>query len=273
LPPPALYWDTNEPYNYLRVAGSPDDPVVLVGGRDAKTGTADERAAFGALESYARERFGVERVVARWAAQLYDPADHLPFIGKSPLAEHVYVATGFSGDGLPLGALAAAMLAHQVLGETTPYDKLFRPARLRLGGVKAFVQDQLHVAKHFLGDRLPRFAESKVAQLAAGEGCVDAFGGAKVAAYRTPAGELRTFSAVCPHLRCLVHWNARESTFDCPCHGSRFDTAGRPLEGPALEGLTEVELDFELTRVATAASGAVHRDDRQATGNEADARL
>ena len=243
--PEGLFWDTAEPYHYIRQQPTPQGPMVIVGGADTKAGHGGEQEAFAQLEEYVRERFAVEQIYYRWSAQFYEPADHLPSIGLLPKARQVYVGTGYSGDGITLGSLAGQMLADQVLGRETPYDALYRPARAgMIQGAKQFLKENADVAACFVGDRFARRVDSSALNELAGDtGAVLNVNGERIAAFRTKDGELKLLDPTCPHLRCIVHWNAAHKTFDCPCHGSRFDTDGNVLEGPSLSGLVRLGPD------------------------------
>lgn len=243
--PEGLFWDTADPYHYIRHQPSRGGPLVLVGGEDTKAGHGGEQEAFARLEEYVRKRFAVDQIRYRWSAQYYEPADHLPLIGLSPTSREVYVATGYSGDGMTFGSLAGQMLAEQVLGRQTPYDALYRPARAHvIQGAKAFVKENLDVAQCFVADRFTgRVGRQALDEIGDEAGAVLNVDGTRMAAFRTNAGELKLFDPVCPHLRCIVHFNAAHKTFDCPCHGSRFDTDGNVIEGPSLSGLARINLD------------------------------
>jgi glycine/D-amino acid oxidase-like deaminating enzyme/nitrite reductase/ring-hydroxylating ferredoxin subunit len=255
-PADALFWDDASPYHYIRTYAAAGTHLVLIGGEDRKTAHGSDQGAFEALEHFAHARFRVTRVVQRWAGQLYEPADSLPSIGKSPLTANTFVATGFSGDGLTLGTIAAHILAEQISGRETAYDRIFRPARLRVEGLKAFFQENFDVARSFVSGRFGRYPAAAQSRLAPGEGAVVSEGRAKVAVYRTDDGETRRFSAVCPHMKCIVQWNDQAKTFDCPCHGSRFEGAGAVLEGPALHGLSPWPEDRSLPGTGPAAPAA-----------------
>jgi nitrite reductase/ring-hydroxylating ferredoxin subunit len=216
--------------------------MVLVGGEDTKAGHGGEREAFAKLEKYARERFAVDEIHYRWSSQYYEPADHLPKIGLKPKSTNVYVATGYSGDGMTFGALAGQMLAEQMMGRESPYDELYRPARASvIRGGRQFLKENMDVAQCFVSDRFSRRVDSAALdELGEEEGAVLSVDGKRVAAFRTNLGQLKRLDPICPHLRCIVHWNAAHKTFDCPCHGSRFDTDGNVLEGPSLSGLVQL---------------------------------
>ncbi len=244
--PQGLFWDTAEPYHYIRTAMIDGTPLVLVGGCDHRTGEGQAAAAFAELETYARQRFRVASVPYQWSAQLYDSTDHLPFIGLAPGQKHVRVATGFGGDGMTLGSLAGSMLSRQLLGEKTEYDDLYRPGRISLAGFKQFLHHNIDVAKHMVLDRLAKSVDAKpLSALAPGEGTVVDSGLTHTAAFRGQDGELRQFSAVCSHMGGIVRWNGEEQSFDCPCHGARFSSTGEVLEGPATKGLTPLAATTE----------------------------
>lgn len=238
--PMGLYWDTSSPYYYTRGFRQGNESLILVGGEDRKTAHGSEKESFRSLREYIHQRYEVEEVKFEWSAQFFTPADRMPFIGISPFLPHTYVATGFSGDGLTMGTASAAIICDHIKGVTRPGTEIFSPSRLNLKGLKRFAEENYDVAKHFIKDRISLPGPEKIEHLRRGEGCVVTTGMSQIAAYRTEQGNVRKFSAVCPHLKCIVHWNDALKTFDCPCHGSRFDTNGSVQEGPALKGLSEL---------------------------------
>lgn len=234
----ALYWDTEDPYHYVRLQSLDEaTELLLVGGEDHKTGQADDAPArYGRLEAWARERFPkLGRVRYRWSGQVYETLDGLAFIGRSPGEENVYLVTGDSGMGMTHGSLAGVLLRDLILGRDNPWATLYDPARKPLKAGGAFLKENLNVAAQFLDLATP--ARGDAAALGPGEGAVVGFGPAKRAVYRDEAGVLHERSAICPHLGCVVAWNSAERTWDCPCHGSRFDAYGRVINGPAHRGL------------------------------------
>lgn len=235
----ALYWDTEDPYHYVRVQTLPGEELelLLVGGEDHKTGQADDaEARYARLEAWARERFpGMGRVRYRWSGQVYETIDGLAFIGRSPGEEGVYLVTGDSGMGMTHGTLAGMLLRDLIQGRKNPWTTLYDPARKPLKAGGEFIKENLNVAAQFLDLATP--GEGSVEALAPGTGAVIGFGPAKRAVYRDEAGSLHEHSAICPHLGCVVAWNTSEKTWDCPCHGSRFDAYGRVVNGPAHKGL------------------------------------
>jgi Rieske Fe-S protein len=233
----ALYWDTLDPYHYVRLQHGSDsgEDVLIVGGEDHKTGQADDAAErFAKLELWARFRWPQCGDVAyRWSGQVMETIDGLAFIGRNPGDdEHVYIATGDSGMGITHGTIAGILLTDLIVGRENPWAELYDPGRKRVKALGEFAKENLNVAAQYL-DWVTGGDVSSADQVAPGGGAVIRRGLHKVAVYRDPAGRLHEHSATCPHLGCVVHWNGGEKTWDCPCHGSRFDALGRVIVGPA----------------------------------------
>ncbi len=245
--PRALYWDTLEYYHYVRLQPGPDGgDVLIVGGEDHKAGQAHDQAErWGRLEAWTRERFPAAGPVEyRWSGMVLETTDGLAFIGRNPLdKENVYIATGDSGMGMTHGTIAGMLLTDLILGRDNPWAKIYDPSRKPVWGMawKEFVVENANVAKEYVKDWLGGGDVSSAEEIRPGQGAVLRRGLTKVAAYRDEHGELHEHSAVCTHLGCIVHWNGAEKTWDCPCHGSRFDPYGRVANGPANTPLAEVE--------------------------------
>ena len=238
-----IFWDTADPYHYLR--SDVESGLLIVGGEDHKTGTDEHtKARFESLRDYASERFGVTEIGFHWSGQVIETSDGLPFLGRSSSGSNILVGTGYSGNGMTFGTLAGMLAADLVTGVDNRWAKLFDPSRVKpLASAASFVKENAEVAAHFVGDWVRPADASNVADVAPGEGKIVRVGAKRVAVYRAPTGELACVSSVCPHLGCHVHFNDAEKTWDCPCHGSRFDTKGAVLDGPATSGLAPVDLD------------------------------
>lgn len=231
---PGLYWDTADPYHYVRMAGD----VLIVGGEDHKTGQEDDGVdRFGKLERWTRERFPVGAVEWRWSGQVMEPVDGLAYIGRNPGDKgHIFVATGDSGQGMTHGTIAGMLISDLIMGRANEWERLYDPSRKSLKTSGEYLKENLNVARQYI-DYLTPGEVSSDADIAPGQGAVLRHGLRKLAVYRDDAGALHRLSAVCPHLGCIVHWNSLERTWDCPCHGSRFSMEGAVLNGPALGGL------------------------------------
>ena len=243
--PKALYWDTTDPYHYVRLQPRDNDTdLLIVGGEDHKTGQAqDTETRHQRLLEWARGWFPmIDRIELAWSGQIMESVDGLAFIGRNPGdSPNVYIATGDSGMGMTHGTIAGILLTDLICGRENAWASLYDPARVRLHALSDFVQENANMAVQYAG-WLTQGDLQSVADIAPGEGGVIRQGLEKVAVYRDNVGALHTRSAICPHLNCLVAWNTEEKTWDCPCHGSRFDRYGCVLNGPANTNLGEVSL-------------------------------
>jgi glycine/D-amino acid oxidase-like deaminating enzyme/nitrite reductase/ring-hydroxylating ferredoxin subunit len=238
--PPALYWDTEDPYHYVRLtAGTTGEDYLIVGGEDHRTGQADDFAArFARLERWTRERFPIGDVTFRWSGQVLEPVDCLGFIGRNPMDhDNVYVATGDSGQGMTHGTLAGMIISDLIVGRENRWSALYDPSR-RSGAREPmeFAKDTANMVLQYAKWLTPGDA-SAADSLPRGCGAVIRAGGGKVAVYRDEDGNLHECSAVCPHLGAIVTWNDAEKSWDCPAHGSRFDRFGKVVNGPAKDDL------------------------------------
>jgi glycine/D-amino acid oxidase-like deaminating enzyme/nitrite reductase/ring-hydroxylating ferredoxin subunit len=241
--PRALAWDTGDPYHYVRVAPFGGDELLIVGGEDHKSGQASENGErYERLETWTRARFPVAGEIAfRWSGQVMETVDYLSFTGRNPMdAENVYIHTGDSGMGLTHGTIAGMLLCDLITGRDSPWAKLYDPARKRVGAAREYAAENLNVARQYADWLMPGEVRSPD-EIAPGSGAVMRRGLHKLAVYRDAQGALHEHSAACPHLGCIVHWNSAAATWDCPCHGSRFDCEGRVINGPANRDLAPAE--------------------------------
>lgn len=244
--PDVLLWDMDEPYHYTRLYPGENQQfdIVIVGGEDHKTGHGPEGDPFDRLAKFARQRYAIAgEPVYRWSGQIMEPADGLPFIGDNPGTRTEQVATGFSGDGLTIGTLAAHIMSERILGRTTIWDAILSPGRLAVHGLKDYLIENVDFPVCLVGDKIsPSYEERALGTLHVGEGGIFNIGGHSVAVSRLNDGHLAAVSPTCTHLGCSVRWNVLESSWDCPCHGSRFAPTGEVINGPAFKALTEVSL-------------------------------
>lgn len=241
----ALYWDSGFPYHYARIQGgtlsNAGNDILIVGGEDHRTGQVDDtEERYGRLERWARERFPfIEEIAYTWSGQIMQSVDGLAFIGRNPGdARNVYVVTGDSGTGLTYATIAAILITDMIEERPNPWQSLYDPSRTSFRSARTFGDvDDRRAAQS--GGRVkpgPGSATS-VDQLMPDEGAVLDDGMEPVAIYREPDGTVHRMSAVCVHLGCTVTWNAAERTWDCPCHGSRYDRFGTVINGPANDDL------------------------------------
>lgn len=239
-----LFWDTSDPYHYTRVHDIAGRTYLVVGGEDHRTGEeSGTDACYERLLAYAQQRFGITEAKYRWSGQIIEPVDGLPFIGRNAAAQRVFVATGFSGNGMTFGTLAGMVVSDLILGRQNPYADLFDATRIKpVAAAVDYVKENVGFAVHLVTDRLTSLnAEDRPVQsLRPGEGGVFSSDEGKIAVCRDKQGVVHACSAVCTHLGCDVAWNAAEQTWDCPCHGSRFSPEGTVINGPAVSDLRRV---------------------------------
>jgi glycine/D-amino acid oxidase-like deaminating enzyme/nitrite reductase/ring-hydroxylating ferredoxin subunit len=242
--PTGLAYDMQEPYHYFRTHDIDGQPHLIIGGEDHKTGHDDPEQAFANLESYLNQYYQVDSVVYKWSSQYYVPADGLPYIGRLAASkDSTYIATGFNGNGMMFGTLSAKIISDQILGIENEYAELYSPSRLKpIAGFTDFVRENADVAWHFIADRFSMEALDAVSDLKTGEGKVAELQGTKLALYKDKDGKITALSPVCTHAGCIVDFNAAEQSWDCPCHGGRFDLSGKVVSGPPQKNLEHVQI-------------------------------
>jgi len=241
--PDALYWDTLDPYHYVRLQpGANGKDVVIVGGEDHKSGLADDgESRFAALETWIRDRLPkLGKVTQRWSGQVMEPADALGFIGRNPGNTRTFIVTGDSGQGITGGALAGIIIPDLITADDSTWADLYDPGRKVMNALREFVSENMTAFRSFAEYLTPGDIKS-IDALAPGQGGVFRSGMRKIAACRDENGTVHVHSATCPHAGCVVHWNSLEQCWDCPCHGSQFAADGSVLNGPAIGPLAPVE--------------------------------
>jgi len=241
ISPKALFWDTSDPYHYVRVHSSQheDTELLIVGGEDHKAGQEhnfEER--YEKLVQWTRERFPMAtEVFSRWSGHIIEPVDDLAFIGRNPNDyKNVFIITGDSGTGITHGTIGGMLISDLIVGKANPWEKIYDPSRQMTSEILEYVKHNAEVGAHYL----QWFTGSDVKDIEdilPGSGAIMRKGLTKEAVFRDMFGQIHKMSAVCPHLGCIVNWNDFEKSWDCPCHGSRFDPDGIVVNGPANENL------------------------------------
>ena len=242
-PNAGVYWEMQSSEHYsVRTSDSPKGKILMALGQMHKVGLKEDNTdSFDKLEAFLRERFDVANVEYRWSAQQFKPADGIPYIGKSFADNKTYIATGFAADGLTYGTLAAMIISDQIQGVENPWSKTYDASRITpLASASKFAKENVTVAYELAKDWLFKEDAKELSEVQPNEGKVIKLNGTKCAVHRDESGGLHAVSAVCPHMGCIVHWNAAEKSWDCPCHGSRFAIHGEVLEGPAYNPLKKL---------------------------------
>ncbi|MGI8950221.1 MAG: FAD-dependent oxidoreductase [Chitinophagaceae bacterium] len=245
--PDALVYDLYEPYHYYRTQLVKGKKYLIAGGEDHKT--AHEKntdACFLHLESYIRKYFDVDEIAFKWSSQYFEPADGLPYIGHLPgNPGNIFVATGYGGNGMVYSNVAALVLKDLLVDDSkNEYIDLFNPNRIKpVAGFTNFAKENLDVAKQLIGKLFSAKKLEVLAGIANGEGKVVKFEDHTIALYKDDTGNLHAVNPSCTHMKCTVSWNIAEKSWDCPCHGARYDCNGKVLTGPADRDLEIIELE------------------------------
>lgn len=239
--PHILLWDTADPYHYVRLQREAEHHSLIVGGEDHKTGQPEKPfpAHWDALITWTRQHFPITDILHRWSGQVIEPVDYIAYIGLNPGDKHTYIVTGDSGQGMTHGTVAGLLISDLITNRDNPWRELYDPARKTLRAAGEFTRHNVNVAGQY-ADYGRRADIKTVHDLLPGHGAILRRGIKKIAAYKDEHGAVHQHSAVCPHLGCVVHWNHAEKTWDCPCHGSRFDPLGTVLNGPANTNLKPI---------------------------------
>ncbi|HEY2125488.1 MAG TPA: FAD-dependent oxidoreductase [Chthoniobacterales bacterium] len=238
--PAALFWDTKDPYDYLRIDRLEECDYIIFGGEDHKTGQiTDTEGCFERLAAKLKRILPAAQIERRWSGQVIVSNDGLPYIGEN--ADRQFIATGFCGNGITFGTISAVMARDWAVGRKNPWTDLFAVGRKKIKGAAwDYLKENKDYPYYLIKDRLARPEAESVRDLPRGDGMIVKSAHGKVAAYRDDQGKVCKVSAVCPHMGCIVRWNPAEMTWDCPCHGSRFRPTGEVMAGPAEAPLSPV---------------------------------
>jgi glycine/D-amino acid oxidase-like deaminating enzyme/nitrite reductase/ring-hydroxylating ferredoxin subunit len=238
---PFLLWDMSNPYHYARIVHGDKEDLLVIGGEDHKTGQAnDAENRYKKLEEWSREHFEVLGPIAyRWSGQVMEPVDYLAFIGRNPMDENVYIVTGDSGNGMTHGTLAGILITDLIQGRANSWEKIYEPLRKSIQTAPTYIKENANFVGCMISDWVAPSEVKNVEDIATNEGAIMRDGVSKVAVFKDEKGVFHKCSAVCTHLGCVVQWNSGEKSWDCPCHGSRFDPEGHILNAPAIKPLEE----------------------------------
>lgn len=241
-----MFVTAGSPSRSFRTAQMKGSTYLIAAGSEYKTGEENqEREGIEDLLTFMKEGFGIREVTHLWTSEDFRPMDGVPFIGAASSSKpNLFVATGFAAWGLTMGVVAADIIAAHIAGKRHEAAELFAANRLKplLGG-GTFIKENTMAGAHMVGDRLLRRHAVAIEDIAPGKGGVITRAGEHIAVIRNRDGTIHAMSAVCTHLGCVLGWNETDRTFDCPCHGSRFDEHGEVLFGPATAPLEARDLE------------------------------
>ena len=237
--PRGLFWDTENPYHYVRT--HPHDQQndwLIIGGNDHKVGQEpNPESKYEQLEKWARKRLKFDKIDAKWSGQVFDAIDSIGFIGQNPLDKNVYIATGDTGNGMTHGTIAGILIPDLILENPNPWAKLYDPSRKTLKCASTYIEENLNTFAQY-GDWLTPGDKRQIEEMAPESGIVIRNGIKKLAVYKDKNNQVHTCSAFCPHLGACVRWNPAEKSWDCPAHGSRFNGCGKVITSPSISNLS-----------------------------------
>lgn len=242
--PPGMYLSADSPTRSFRTAPwQAGERLLVVIGEAFPTGNADTSQRLADVETFARQHFGVDAPRFRWGNQDYYSADGIPYIGPIlPGQTRILVATAFNAWGITTGTAAAMILSDRLAGRDNEWAPLYDSRRIGWrGGSRALVRKNVAVATSWLAERLEQAPPREARSLRPGEGAIVRAADKAAAAYRDEGGTLHVFDATCTHMGCRLRWNDVERSWDCHCHGSRFEATGAVLNGPAVHPLRPLE--------------------------------
>lgn len=234
--------DMSDTYYYFRSQKIDDEEYIIAGGEDHKTGQEDDtEQRFRSLEQYTAQYFDIEEVKYRWSSQYYIPADGLPYIGHFPGEKNIFMATGYSGNGITFGTLAGLIIADLITTGSNRFGELFKPSRIKpIAAAVDAIKENANVAYTLLKDKIFVEKIKDLDQIPSGNGKVVRHDGHTLAVYRDESGGITALNSTCTHMGCNVAFNPSEKSWDCPCHGARYDLEGQVLTGPAVRGLEKI---------------------------------
>ncbi len=249
--PMALYWDTEDPYHYIRLQNLDDnleEQILIVGGEDHRTGQADDACErFARLEKFARAFYpDAMDLQYSWSGQIYESVDGLSFIGRDPgHGDNIHIATGDSGMGMTHGTISGLLITDLIMGRENEWAHIYDPSRKVFNASFEYVKENVNSLSQYSSYLKPPVLTS-VDELKEGEGGVIIRDGYHVAVYKDQDGILHEKSAYCPHMKGVVCFNGLEKTWDCPVHGARFTADGKVIDGPANFDLEDARQEFSV---------------------------
>ncbi|MDV4151506.1 FAD-dependent oxidoreductase [Clostridium sp. AL.422] len=211
---------------------------LILGGAAGRTGSNEDGGSYNKLRDLAKKLYPDSIEEYHWSAQDCITSDGIPFIGVySKEMPNVYVATGFNKWGMTSSMVSAIIISGLISGETYDFNEIFSPSRFDMtASIKNLVKDGFETTYNFIAEKI-RIPMEIIENIKNGESGVVIYEGRKVGVYKNSEGRIYTVSNKCPHLGCELKWNADDLSWDCPCHGSRFDYNGNFLESPAIKDL------------------------------------
>lgn len=241
--PDGMFISAEKPGFSLRSANEKDEQIVFIGGQGHSAGHKENTLdSYEKLYEFGERTFGIKEVLYRWSSQDQIPLDRVPYIGKySKLDDQVFVATGYQKWGMSTGTLAGMIIRDLMLDRENPYSDIFSPGRHDIAhNLKKAAKMGKHSAKMLVKAKMEK-PKKTIDDLTNDEGSVVSVDGKRAGAYKDKLGNVHLIDSTCTHMGCELEWNNGERSWDCPCHGSRFQYDGQVIEGPATKPLKKMD--------------------------------
>lgn len=237
-----MYISAEDPKRSLRYTAINGEKILLAGGDHHNTGQdSNTMAHYEALRDFVEQNYGINEIMYRWSTQDLTTLDDVPYIG--PIAQgkpNVFVATGYKKWGMTTGTMAGILIRDMIVKKESPWIELFTPSRFVADpSLRNLVKEGAMIAKEFVKGKLKAVPETSE-DLEPDTAKIISMEGNKVGAYKDEKGGVHFVDTTCRHMGCEVQWNSAERSWDCPCHGSRYNIEGNVIEGPALKPLKKI---------------------------------
>ncbi len=232
--PEGMYYRDEPPFHTFRKHQDEKGELIIFGGEDHKTGQGDAKQSYENLKKFALKNLRVKSIDYWWSTQDNNTPDRIPYIGRSRKNSNVFVGTGFQGWGMTNGTVAGIIISDLISEKENRWSSIFNPERVKTSSAGAFLKENLNVARHRI---LPKKTSKKGILIKKGEAAIIREDSGNKGVYRDDSGKIHEVSIKCTHMGCMLSWNNAEKSWDCPCHGSRFDADGNILHSPAVKPL------------------------------------
>lgn len=239
-----MYISSSNPIFSFRTSKYNDKELLLIGGGEHKTGQPTSyEDSYGLLEKEAKKYYPDCEVLFRWNTRDCIPLDKIPYIGSySSIMPHTYVGTGFKKWGMTSSNVAANIIVDAICGKSNRFAYLFDSSRLKPFKNSDEMKNIIVQSTNSLFFNKLRPANMNFDEIANDSGSIVEVNNQKIGIYKNPDGKIYAVKPICTHLGCLLSWNDVDKTWDCPCHGSRFNFDGKNLYDPAFKDLEVYDL-------------------------------
>ena len=212
--------------------------LLILGATAKRTGSNEDGGEYSRLREFAHKLYPNAVEKYNWSAQDCVPQDGIPYIGHySKDLENIYVATGFNKWGMTTSMVSAIIISNMINGVEDEFHSIFSPERFDFtASIKNIMKDGKETVYNFISERV-HIPLEKLEDIRNGEGKIVIHNEEKIGVYKDNLGKIYKVNTKCPHLGCELNWNSDDLSWDCPCHGSRFDYKGKLIDSPSIKNI------------------------------------